>query len=208
MDGAKRSDLAQSVAQDVLVVSAEDSPTGPASSASSSSLSNSGPENLTARSQLFRRPPRFRSRPSRELGTYQEDVYDEDATQDSKAEFPFAVMSKTRQLQDDITSDRTTSATKVQQEKVPTTRPKRKANSRDMVTPQPASVSQTSSSLTSLTNEPTGSGVRDEGASFPDHRAELARLSPRGKGSQARKEGSEGTPSMGSSFSDIDGTSI
>ena len=39
-----------------------------------------------------------------------------------------------------------------------------------------------------------------------NHRAELGRLgSPRQKGPRSRKEGSEGTPSMGSSFSDIDG---
>lgn len=37
-----------------------------------------------------------------------------------------------------------------------------------------------------------------------NHRAELGRLgSPRSKGPRSRKEGSEGTPSMGSSFSDI-----
>ncbi|KAH7057305.1 hypothetical protein B0J12DRAFT_409289 [Macrophomina phaseolina] len=43
------------------------------------------------------------------------------------------------------------------------------------------------------------------GALSPRHRAELARLSPRGG---ATREGSEGTPSMGSSFSDLDDASI
>jgi hypothetical protein len=42
------------------------------------------------------------------------------------------------------------------------------------------------------------------GALSPRHRAELKRLSPRGPGAGAA-EGSEGTPSMGSSFSDLDG---
>ncbi|KAJ9622651.1 uroporphyrin-III C-methyltransferase [Taxawa tesnikishii (nom. ined.)] len=37
----------------------------------------------------------------------------------------------------------------------------------------------------------------------PKRRAELAKLSPRTK-----KEGSEGTPSMGSSFSDLDDASV
>lgn len=45
----------------------------------------------------------------------------------------------------------------------------------------------------------TSGGGPPSGALSPRHRAELARLSPR------RREGSEGTPSMGSSFSDLDG---
>jgi hypothetical protein len=43
------------------------------------------------------------------------------------------------------------------------------------------------------------------GALSPRHRAELKRLSPRGPGAGGAAEGSEGTPSMGSSFSDLDG---
>lgn len=38
----------------------------------------------------------------------------------------------------------------------------------------------------------------------PRHRAELARLSPRSRGRKG-PDGSDGTPSMGSSFSDLDG---
>lgn len=38
----------------------------------------------------------------------------------------------------------------------------------------------------------------------PRHRAELARLSPRNRGRKG-PDGSDGTPSMGSSFSDLDG---
>lgn len=44
------------------------------------------------------------------------------------------------------------------------------------------------------------SGGPATGALSPRHRAELARLSP-----GMKREGSEGTPSMGSSFSDLDG---
>jgi hypothetical protein len=41
----------------------------------------------------------------------------------------------------------------------------------------------------------------------PRHRAELARLNPRrsASGAGGKREGSDGTPSMGSSFSDLDG---
>jgi hypothetical protein len=39
----------------------------------------------------------------------------------------------------------------------------------------------------------------------PRHRAELAKLNDRRAGPRSRTGGSEGTPSMGSSFSDIDG---
>lgn len=48
----------------------------------------------------------------------------------------------------------------------------------------------------------TSGGGPPSGALSPRHRAELARLSPR------RREGSEGTPSMGSSFSDLDDASV
>lgn len=57
----------------------------------------------------------------------------------------------------------------------------------------------------------TSSGGPPSAAKSPlsptsDHRAALGRLgSPRHAGLRSRKEGSEGTPSMGSSFSDIDG---
>jgi hypothetical protein len=39
----------------------------------------------------------------------------------------------------------------------------------------------------------------------PRHRAELAKLNDRRMGPRSKTGGSEGTPSMGSSFSDIDG---
>lgn len=44
--------------------------------------------------------------------------------------------------------------------------------------------------------------VSPASALSPRHRSELSKLSPR-----VRKDGSEGTPSMGSSFSDLDGKS-
>lgn len=59
----------------------------------------------------------------------------------------------------------------------------------------------------------TSSGGPPSAAKSPmspasDHRAALGRLgSPRRGGPRSRIEGSEGTPSMGSSFSDIDGES-
>ncbi|KAF2104715.1 hypothetical protein NA57DRAFT_70922 [Rhizodiscina lignyota] len=50
---------------------------------------------------------------------------------------------------------------------------------------------------------------RKFGPLSPHHRAELARLSPRrGGSSSGQAQGSEGTPSMGSSFSDLDDASI
>lgn len=42
----------------------------------------------------------------------------------------------------------------------------------------------------------------------PRRTAELAGRSPSGKGKASSHEGSEGTPSMGSSFSDLDGTCL
>ncbi|TKA70082.1 hypothetical protein B0A49_06084 [Cryomyces minteri] len=62
---------------------------------------------------------------------------------------------------------------------------------------------QVESSASSASSNPQGQRQRPPGALSPHHRAELAKLSPR-----HRKEGSDGTPSMGSSFSDLDDASV
>lgn len=67
--------------------------------------------------------------------------------------------------------------------------------------------SQTSDSSTSsaafVSRKPAGD--RRPGPLSPRRTAELAGKSPVGKGKGYSREGSDGTPSMGSSFSDLDG---
>lgn len=69
--------------------------------------------------------------------------------------------------------------------------------------------SQTSDSSTSsaamVPRRPTTGDRKPPGPLSPRRTAELAGRSPRGKGKGASREGSDGTPSMGSSFSDLDG---
>jgi len=50
-----------------------------------------------------------------------------------------------------------------------------------------------------------GPSATGPGPLSPRHRAELARLNDKRTGPRSKRDGSEGTPSMGSSFSDIDG---
>jgi hypothetical protein len=72
-----------------------------------------------------------------------------------------------------------------------------------------ATVETDSSMVTSTSGSdvPVRSSVAEERSSpSANHRSELVKVgSPRRKDTRSRREGSEGTPSMGSSFSDIDG---
>lgn len=69
---------------------------------------------------------------------------------------------------------------------------------------QSQATTETASSTTSFADDVSKVAAMSPRSPIPNHRVELARLgSPRAMG--LRKEGSEGTPSMGSSFSDIDG---
>src|SRR3569833_567706 len=66
--------------------------------------------------------------------------------------------------------------------------------------------SQTSdSSASSAARHPQGGGDRRPGPLSPRRAAELSGRSPRSRNRGVSREGSEGTPSMGSSFSDLDG---
>jgi hypothetical protein len=73
---------------------------------------------------------------------------------------------------------------------------------------QSLATTEAASSMTSSGDALAGppSAAKSPLSPASNHRAELGRLgSPRHAGPGSRKEGSEGTPSMGSSFSDIDG---
>lgn len=66
-----------------------------------------------------------------------------------------------------------------------------------------------SSATSSASDAPSRGGHGfSPSALSPRHRAELARLSPGRSAAGGKREGSDGTPSMGSSFSDLDGMSF
>ncbi|KAL5427875.1 hypothetical protein PMIN04_001079 [Paraphaeosphaeria minitans] len=201
----------QAMSQEPARASGNSSPTDPASSSSSSSLSISGRDNLITRSQLFKRPPRFqRAQPPKELLTYDEDMDElDDRSRDASAEYPFARPSgQARATGTTRDGTRDNPAPVGREERVSSRRRNDRLTNTDRNSAPPAPGPETSSSVTSSVSETTNPDARGPEPSSRNHRTGMAQLSPGRLGTRSRKEGSEGTPSMGSSFSDIDDTSI
>jgi hypothetical protein len=174
-----------------------DSPEIPASSSSSSS-SLSDTDHPAHRSQLFKRPPRFQQKRPRELAPFAEGdgtQEGDDAGSQGNTMLPFASNAHDRRPLG--VSKQGTSG----QKSVPAAK---QSSPHSQVTTETAS-SMTSSA--SASDAPSGPQAATKSPVSPNfnHRAAMANLgSPRAQALR-RKEGSEGTPSMGSSFSDIDG---
>jgi hypothetical protein len=180
------------------------------SSSSSSSPSDSDDGNPAKRSQLFKRPPRFQShrhkRDYEDVEEEEEEVDDHHGLSTGGPALPFAKPSETTNFSN--TSE--FSKTGIPSSSRPG-RPSRAsgkvedANTERKRVPVTSGI-EASSSLASSTSDAPMAGLTSPGPLSPQHRASLLQSSPRGAGQRAGKEGSEGTPSMGSSFSDIDGT--
>ncbi|KAF1913589.1 hypothetical protein BDU57DRAFT_589235 [Ampelomyces quisqualis] len=182
-----------------------ESPGNP-SSTSSSSSSSSDIDHPVHRSQLFKRPPRFKQQPPRGLLTFEEGDGThgiDDSGSHGGPTLPFASAARqttntNRPEHQNLQPDRSTDA--------PPTREK-------SIDQQSRDTTETASSMTTSASE-SDAPVPNSSAKIPvsppsNHRAELGRLGgARQKGPRSRKEGSEGTPSMGSSFSDIDDAGI
>lgn len=178
------------------------------SSSSSSSDSDSDLDNPAHRSQLFKRPPRFRQQRPRELLSYDErEDEDHDPEGSATAPLPFARAHNASASRVDNSAHPAPSVTKRQQH-IRGSDTKRDQDSKS----QPLDVS---SSMTSSASDAPAPKASDRGGPSatgpgsgplsPRHRAELAKLNDRRTGPRSKTGGSEGTPSMGSSFSDIDG---
>lgn len=154
---------------------------------SESDSSSEGESQSMARSQAFRRPTHYNK------GKYGYDDEDEDEDGESSGGFlPFA-----------------TTATGSADPAATLKSPVKRAYEQRAIAPDS---SASSASSVAATQSTTGAGKQREvnrgdyahaspaSALSPRHREELSKLSPR-----VRREGSEGTPSMGSSFSDLDG---
>lgn len=136
-----------------------------------------------ARSQAFRRPPHYAKASAR---GYDDDDEDDDA-ESSGGFLPFATTA-------------TGSADGAATIKSPVKQ--RVFEQRPTAAPDSSASSASSAAPTQTAGKQRADYIQPSPASAlsPRHRSELSKLSPR-----VRKDGSEGTPSMGSSFSDLDG---
>lgn len=192
------------------------SPPGALDSSSSSSSSLSDVDHPAHRSQLFKRPPRFTKQLPRDLPTFEEGdgaQENDDSGSHGSPTLPFASAARrapnTKYAQDTQFRAGRPEQKSIRSQSSRATPPVRKAS----LDQQSQATTETASSMTTSASEsdaPVSTAVAKSPMSPPfNHRAELGRLgSPRQKGPRSRKEGSEGTPSMGSSFSDIDDAGI
>lgn len=145
------------------------------------------------RSQLFKRPPRFQKQRPRDLPSYDEDPDEgEDVEHSDDISLPFAQPQRTTPAAGETASGNTEAGPSDTSRGVHQT----KLGQHQRVNSGRTDVSSSLASSASDAPKPSKVGP---GPISPRHRAELGRL--------ARKDGSEGTPSMGSSFSDLDGKS-
>jgi hypothetical protein len=166
-------------------------------SESSSDSSDSEDENIGRRRPPFKRFGKFSvHRPSRKA--------EDDEDDDSPAFLPLS-------RPDELTTQRISrdpSATLRQEPRRQVTQLLSAAERVPALHRIPATESSASSASSGIAeNLPAKNGprsARQAGTVSPRRTAEMARLSPRQRG--GGREGSEGTPSMGSSFSDLDGT--
>jgi hypothetical protein len=166
------------------------------SEAADSSSSDSSSDSEPAKSRLIRRPPRFQTHKEGRKADAEEDD-----DEDSPAFLPFSTSGGPQS-----TTHTDPSAT---------LRGDPRSISRRMTPKKSTEViqqSQTSDSSASSTAPASRPAVKSPshqqrplGPLSPRRTIELAGRSPRGKGKPGGRDGSDGTPSMGSSFSDLDG---
>jgi hypothetical protein len=161
--------------------------------AESSSGGSSDEESAPAQSRIIRRPPRFQQQqPQQETDpSYQADVDEDDESE--PAFQPYTNQAAGSDLASTLKGDNKGA-------------PKRGAK---QAAKEATHHSQTSDSSAGSPAFAKGSDKkRDQtaaGALSPRRKAELAARSPQSKGKSVSQDGSDGTPSMGSSFSDLDG---
>ncbi|KAF2205112.1 hypothetical protein GQ43DRAFT_437341 [Delitschia confertaspora ATCC 74209] len=181
------------------------------SSSSSSQSSDSDMHSLLHRSQLFRRPPRFHVPRSQEMLT-SDDATDRGIENHTPSMLPFANLSFVQSAgrNDHL---RKASSTPYNTGQHPPPNRLHKPNKGttlaggvDEGSPEKRRPGQ-NLSPTRSTNPPASSTV-SSGLLSPSHRAESGNTGPKRRLVKGRREGSEGTPSIGSSFSDLDDASI
>ncbi|KAG9187790.1 hypothetical protein G6011_05661 [Alternaria panax] len=179
------------------------------SSSDSSSLSDT--DHPAHRSQLFKRPPRFQQKKPRDLSTFEEGdgIQEIEGSGSHETSLPFATAVRPRPRGSKYTPDtRFGTSSKPEQDASQANRTKYAPPTRQKsIDVQSLTTTEMASSMTSSGGPP--SAAKSPMSPASDHRAALGRLgSPRRGGLRSKVEGSEGTPSMGSSFSDIDDAGI
>jgi hypothetical protein len=183
-----------------------DRPESPEISASSSSSSSSlsDTDHPAHRSQLFKRPPRFQQKRPRDLAPFAESdglQEGDEAGSQGHTMLPFA--SAARRAPDSSRQGQLDQKTQpVERERDSPSA--NRTSSHSQVTTETASSMTSSASASDTPSGPHASARSPVSPAF-NPRAAMASLgSPRAQALR-RAEGSEGAPSMGSSFSDIEG---
>ena len=159
----------------------------------------------TSRSQAFRRAP-ISKKPMMDSVGSDGDVDDDDEDDDSGGYLPFAAASKSIKADPAATLRNSPVKPSVLSQQASTSKGKAREPPPDS-SASSASSAQHPPSITGNASNDNDNGNTDPNnrpiTLSPRHRAELEKLSPRYK-----KSGSEGSPSMGSSFSDLDDASV
>lgn len=169
-----------------------DSPPPAEFSDSESSSEDESTSQSMARSQAFRRPPHLGGHRRGSLNPYTDDADDDEDDESSGGFLPFATTNSVGKQEDVAATLRSPPPPRRTAERAGT------AQGRTVV--ESSATSSESSVAAPARNQRPKAGADPASALSPRRRAELAGLSPR-----LRRDGSEGTPSMGSSFSDLDG---
>ncbi|KAF4124395.1 Arb2 domain [Geosmithia morbida] len=166
--------------------------------AESSSTTTSDDESMPAQSRIIRRPPRFQSQDT--TNAYADDEDDDDDSSEPAFQ-PYKPPAGSAQTSaHDLSSTlRGDGVARTNSSRRPT-----KQSSRD----QRGHNSQTSDSDTSSAMQPSCSAPKPHRAAGPLSPRRTAELAGRSSGGRGSHEGSDGTPSMGSSFSDLDDASV
>ncbi|MCJ1362014.1 hypothetical protein MMC16_001116 [Acarospora aff. strigata] len=180
------------------------SPSAKSDSSSETSTSDSEPAEQISKSQAFKQRPRFTST---KAATQQDaDGEDDEGDDDESPAFlPFSNTAPAPSVQDPSATLR------IDTPPIPTQNRSQAAN---QPIRHPWSQTTHSSASSGSSTAPTAAGThldvaqtqRAPGPLSPRRAAELSALSPRRRA--LAREGSDGTPSMGSSFSDLDDTSV
>jgi len=172
-----------------------------------------------ARSQAFRRAPLGAKKPPMRTLSSDGDAEDDDEDDDSGGYLPFATSAAAKPAKDDPTVMLRETAKRQANPTQPPPQPPAAGSSKSKTKvdePPPSSSASSASSAqqqapataSSESNTSTSQQQQQQaqrpGPISPRHRAQLTSLSPR----YSRREGSEGSPSMGSSFSDLDDASV
>lgn len=155
-----------------------------------SSSSSSDDESSPAQSRIIRRPPRFQQQDQSKAYPDDDDDESEPAFQPYRAS---ADQSAAQDLASTLRGDSRHAA--------------KKSSRKENINQSQTSDSSIGSGA-KLQRQGKSREQRPQGPLSPRRTAELSGKSPSGKSRGYSREGSEGTPSMGSSFSDLDGESF